>query len=79
MTSDNGPRLVLSPKYLNEIRNHPSLDFITFIQAENHGNVRGFEPFSQDALNSDIFVDVIRKRLTQAQGECHQDCFASRW
>ncbi|KAJ5345158.1 hypothetical protein N7452_003162 [Penicillium brevicompactum] len=33
-------------------------------QAETHAHIRGFEPFSEDG---DLFLEVIRKKLTQAQ------------
>lgn len=66
LTCDTGIRLVLAPKYLDELRSHPSLSFSRLIQAETHAHIRGFEPFSE---NSDLFLEVIRKKLTQAQGE----------
>ncbi|KAJ5342985.1 uncharacterized protein N7506_002809 [Penicillium brevicompactum] len=64
LTCDTGIRLVLAPKYLDEVRSHPSLSFSRLLQAETHAHIRGFEPFSEDG---DLFLEVIRKKLTQAQ------------
>lgn len=56
----------MAPKYLDEVRSHPSLSFNRLLQAETHAHIGGFEPFSEDG---DLFLEVIRKKLTQAQGE----------
>ncbi|CAG8247354.1 unnamed protein product [Penicillium salamii] len=65
LTCDTGIQLVLSQKYLDEIRNHPAFSFQDLIRSQSHFHIKGFEPFGEDG---NIILDVARKRLTQAQG-----------
>ncbi|CAG7977541.1 unnamed protein product [Penicillium olsonii] len=65
LTCDTGIRLVLSQRYLDEIRDHPSLSLFDLIRSESHPHIKGLEPFGQ---NIDILLDLIRKKLTVAQG-----------
>ncbi|KAL4924981.1 cytochrome P450 [Aspergillus undulatus] len=64
----NGHRLVLSTKYINEIRSHELLDFNKAIAHDFHPEVHGFEPFRQGLDGRDIVQDAVRMKLTQSLG-----------
>ncbi|PYI12549.1 cytochrome protein [Aspergillus sclerotiicarbonarius CBS 121057] len=68
ITSDNGPKIVLAPKYAHEIRSHHALSFGKAATNEFQANIRGFEPFRQGTTGDRIFQDAIRMKLTQNLG-----------
>ncbi|KAI1272047.1 cytochrome P450 [Xylaria sp. FL0933] len=66
MYTDVGAVIVLPPKFADEIKNNPRLDFMTNVENEFHGDgsVPGFEVFNTDFAGS-ILVQVARKQLTK--------------
>ncbi|KAJ5179836.1 hypothetical protein N7492_003046 [Penicillium capsulatum] len=64
-----GPLIVLHPKYVDEIKNHPYLDFEQFVRKVTffHDRIAGFEAFHPGRA-SGLLVDVIRIKLNQALG-----------
>ncbi|KAI1346582.1 cytochrome P450 [Xylaria sp. FL0043] len=66
MYTDVGAVIVLPPKFAEEIKNNPRLDFMTNVENEFHGDgsVPGFEVFNTD-FASLILVQVARKQLTK--------------
>ncbi|KAL4874933.1 cytochrome P450 [Aspergillus karnatakaensis] len=66
--SDNGRRLVLSPKYAHEIRSHDALSFGRAIATDFHAELPGFEPFKQGTRADEIVQDAVRMKLTQSLG-----------
>ncbi|KAJ5102670.1 hypothetical protein N7532_003199 [Penicillium argentinense] len=62
------PLVVLHPKFIDEIKNHPSLSFegaTAKMFFENR--IPGFEPFHQGNGNK-VLVDMVRTKLTQSLG-----------
>ncbi|KUJ21322.1 trichothecene C-8 hydroxylase [Mollisia scopiformis] len=57
------PRLVIPPKYMDEIKNDKRLDFHDFVAKEFFSTYPGFDGFSADQT---IFQDAVRTQLTQA-------------
>ncbi|KAI0802275.1 cytochrome P450 [Xylaria sp. FL0064] len=66
MYTDVGAVIVLPPKFADEIKNNPRLDFMTNVENEFHGDgsVPGFEVFNTD-FASLILVQVAKKQLTK--------------
>ncbi|KAI3393338.1 hypothetical protein diail_4419 [Diaporthe ilicicola] len=62
--SQSGPKLLLSPKYIDEIKNNPACDFGSFVHKDFYATYPGFEPFGTATSNS-IFQDAVRKELSQ--------------
>ncbi|KAH6674999.1 cytochrome P450 [Halenospora varia] len=59
------PRLVLPPKYVDEIKNDKRLDFHSFVAREFFSTYPGFDGFSI-SVDQTIFQDAVRTQLTQA-------------
>lgn len=66
--TDNGYKLVLSPKYANEIRSHEDLNFVKAAVDRFHAEIPGFEVFKQATRADDILQDAIRTKMTQSLG-----------
>ncbi|KAG9232275.1 cytochrome P450 [Amylocarpus encephaloides] len=64
MNENASPKLVLPPKYVNEIKNEKDLNFAKFIGKEFHSAYPGFDAFSS-AINETIFQDAVRTQLAQ--------------
>ncbi|KAJ5627427.1 hypothetical protein N7528_004854 [Penicillium herquei] len=61
--------IILHPKYIDEIKNHPHLDFARAIEKNFFsGRIPGFEPFSHPNGGSQVLLDSVRIKLTQALG-----------
>ncbi|EEH36078.2 hypothetical protein PAAG_00401 [Paracoccidioides lutzii Pb01] len=54
--------------YIDEIRNHPALNFNSAISKEFHADFPGFDTFKQGATACEIFQDAVRIKLTQSLG-----------
>ncbi|KAJ5949197.1 hypothetical protein N7454_000781 [Penicillium verhagenii] len=62
------PLIVLHPKYIDEIKSHPHLDFEGALRKNFFSNrIAGFEPFHPNGA-SKILQDAVRIKLTQALG-----------
>ncbi|KAJ5564247.1 hypothetical protein N7513_000489 [Penicillium frequentans] len=62
------PLIVLHPKYIDEIKSHPHLDFEGATQKHFFsGRIPGFEPFHTNGA-SRVLLDSVRIKLTQALG-----------
>ncbi|KAJ5585495.1 uncharacterized protein N7459_005295 [Penicillium hispanicum] len=62
------PMIILHPKYIDEIKNHPYLTFTGAAEKDFFDDrVPGFDAFHHGKA-SQIVIDVVRIRLTQAQG-----------
>ncbi|OOF99129.1 hypothetical protein ASPCADRAFT_513213 [Aspergillus carbonarius ITEM 5010] len=63
------PTIVLHPTLVDEVKNHPLLDFNEANRKSFFGSkIPGFEPF--DGLdNEGIFLEVINKKITQGLGQ----------
>ncbi|KAL1955895.1 hypothetical protein VTO42DRAFT_7968 [Malbranchea cinnamomea] len=66
--SDNGIKTVLAPKYANELRSHPQLNFGASVAREFHAYLPAFAPFKQGTSSEEIFQDAVRTKLTQSLG-----------
>ncbi|KAL3447881.1 cytochrome P450 [Aspergillus insuetus] len=55
LNSDNGIKVVLAPKYADELRSDPALSFGGAVEREFHAYIRGFEPFKQGTSSDNIF------------------------
>ncbi|KAK1979832.1 cytochrome P450 [Colletotrichum cereale] len=64
LLSDVGQVIVLGPKHVDEIRNHPNLNFLKGTEVDFHGHIPGFEPFATGAAAT-ITVLVAKKQLTK--------------
>ncbi|KAI0410935.1 cytochrome P450 [Xylaria grammica] len=62
--SDVGPVILLSPKFAEEIKNNPKLNFLRNSEEDFHGSIPGFETFRAD-LSGQILVQVAKKQLTK--------------
>lgn len=69
MMSDGGPRIVLAPKYAQEIRNIESMSFLEFLKGEFHGEIDGFHPYMKNNREYEMLLDTVRSKLTQLPGE----------
>ncbi|KAH7045173.1 cytochrome P450 [Macrophomina phaseolina] len=58
-------RIMLPPKYIDEIKNHNGLDFHGYVAKEFFASYPGFDAFSA-SVNQTIFQDAVRTQLTQA-------------
>ncbi|KAK5637615.1 hypothetical protein RRF57_013330 [Xylaria bambusicola] len=65
VNTDVGTVIVLPPKFTEEIKNNPQLDFMKTIEDEFHGSLPGFEVFNK-GLASDILIQVAKKQLTKS-------------
>ncbi|KAL5358183.1 cytochrome P450 [Aspergillus floccosus] len=63
IVSQNGPRIVLAPRYVNDIRKDPALNAPKYISHELNAHVPGLEVFAQVAKNP-ILDETIRTKLT---------------
>ncbi|KAI0527714.1 cytochrome P450 [Xylaria bambusicola] len=63
--ADVGTVIVLPPKFAEEIKNHPQLDFMKNVEQEFHGSLPGFEVFNK-GLVSDVLIQVAKKQLTKS-------------
>ncbi|CAG8921681.1 unnamed protein product [Penicillium salamii] len=62
------PMIVMHPKYIDEIKNHPDLSFTDAIKRNFFDDrISGFEPF-HGGSSMKVTVDVVRTKLTQALG-----------
>ncbi|TLS20367.1 uncharacterized protein PpBr36_11369 [Pyricularia pennisetigena] len=62
LNTENGPVLVLPPKYVNELKSDRNLDFKSIASENTHAYLPGFEP-----LNSPpTLPQIINKHLTKA-------------
>ncbi|KAL3432958.1 cytochrome P450 [Aspergillus tetrazonus] len=68
LVTEAGYRLVLDPKYANEIRSHEALSFGKATAQDFHAGIHGFEPFEQGTRSDQIVSDVVRMKLTQSLG-----------
>ncbi|CAI7672189.1 unnamed protein product [Penicillium manginii] len=60
------PLIILHPKYIDEIKNHPHLDFQGAVERNFFDNrISGFEPFHA-GVGGQVTVDLVRTKLTQA-------------
>ncbi|KAJ3563164.1 hypothetical protein NPX13_g8296 [Xylaria arbuscula] len=62
--ADVGSVTVLPPRFADEIKNNPQLDFMGNVEEELHGTLPGFECFNQ-TLASSILIQVAKKQLTK--------------
>ncbi|RAQ67749.1 cytochrome P450 monooxygenase [Aspergillus flavus] len=63
-----GPTIVLHPRYVDELKNHPHLDFGEAVRKSFFGaTIPGFEPFNNQT-KEDIVIEVINKKLTHTLG-----------
>ncbi|THC90536.1 hypothetical protein EYZ11_009999 [Aspergillus tanneri] len=69
IVTENGNKIVLSPKYANEIRNIEELSFNAAIASDFHGNIRGFNVFKERTASSNVFLDAVRMKLTSSLGK----------
>lgn len=56
--------VVLPPKFADEIKNNPSLNFMKNVEDDFHGTMPGFQTFNADFAGS-ILVQVAKKQLTK--------------
>ncbi|KAE8144230.1 cytochrome P450 [Aspergillus avenaceus] len=64
-----GPTVVLHPKYINEIKSHPDLNFKdALVKSFFGGQFPGFEPFSGHDKEQ-IVLEIIKKKLTHSLGQ----------
>ncbi|RDW68967.1 cytochrome P450 [Aspergillus mulundensis] len=68
LVTETGYRLVLDPKYAQEIRSHEALSFGKAIALDFHAHIPGFEPFDQGTRSDEIVQDAVRMKLTQSLG-----------
>ncbi|KAJ5772737.1 hypothetical protein N7457_007633 [Penicillium paradoxum] len=68
LITDNGCQVVLPPKYLNEIRNHPEMSRDKASAKELHSHLPGFEPFREGSKDERIMHDVVLTKLTRTLG-----------
>ncbi|KAJ5779084.1 hypothetical protein N7457_006804 [Penicillium paradoxum] len=62
------PMVVLHPKFVDEIKNHPDLSFEDAIKKTFFDNrIPGFEPF-HNGTSLQVTVEIVRTKLTQALG-----------
>ncbi|KAI7778657.1 hypothetical protein LA080_001892 [Diaporthe eres] len=62
--SQSGPKLLISPKYIDEMKSDPACDFSAFVHKDFYATYPGFEPFGT-SNSSSIFQDAVRKELAQ--------------
>jgi hypothetical protein len=67
MNDKSTPRLIIPPKYIDEIKNDNRLDFHNFVSKQFFGNYPGFDAFSE-SVDQTIFQDAVRTQLTRALG-----------
>ncbi|TGJ80857.1 hypothetical protein E0Z10_g7926 [Xylaria hypoxylon] len=63
--SDVGPVILLSPRFADEIKNNPHLDFLKNIGNDFHSSIPGFQTFKADTT-SRIVAQVAKKQLTKS-------------
>ncbi|KAL6229228.1 hypothetical protein BDW75DRAFT_245921 [Aspergillus navahoensis] len=68
LVTEAGYRLVLDPKYAQEIRSHEALSFGKATARDFHAGIHGFEPFEQGTRPDEIVSDAVRMKLTQSLG-----------
>ncbi|KAL4972047.1 cytochrome P450 [Aspergillus desertorum] len=68
LVTEAGYRLVLDPKYAQEIRSHEALSFGKATALDFHAGIHGFEPFELGTRSDEIVSDVVRMKLTQSLG-----------
>ncbi|CAG7920655.1 unnamed protein product [Penicillium olsonii] len=62
------PLIVMHPKYIDEIKNHPDLSFTDAIKRSFFDNrIAGFEPF-HNGTSTSVTIEVVRTKLTQSLG-----------
>ncbi|KAE8158738.1 cytochrome P450 [Aspergillus tamarii] len=65
----SGPTIVLHPRYVDEMKNHPHLNFREAVRkAFFDATIPGFEPFSGQT-REEIGIEVINKKLTHTLGQ----------
>ncbi|KAI0535120.1 cytochrome P450 [Xylaria digitata] len=62
--SDIGPVIMLPPRFVDEIKNHPDLYFLESNAEDFHSSIPGFEVFKAD-ITSTILIQVAKKQLTK--------------
>ncbi|KAH7065482.1 cytochrome P450 [Macrophomina phaseolina] len=64
--TDGGPKVLLRPEHIEEIKNDPNFSFEEFIKDEVMTNTTGFKQFNLAPDTLEIFKSVVRVNLTQA-------------
>ncbi|KAJ0420590.1 cytochrome P450 [Aspergillus carlsbadensis] len=65
LRTPTGTRVVLAPRFADEVASHPALSPGTFFSASIHGHLPGFEALSQTSKNH-VVQDAVRTRLTRS-------------
>ncbi|CAI7635633.1 unnamed protein product [Penicillium bialowiezense] len=68
LVTDNGCQIVLSPKYLEEIRQHPDLSRDKASARELMSHLPGFEVFREGSKDERILHDAVLTKLTRTLG-----------
>ncbi|KAH3358247.1 Dihydroorotase [Aspergillus fumigatus] len=71
--TDNGPLLVLSPRYAREVRSDDRLSLDHFIASEFHPDIPGFEPFKLILDPRNPLNTILKTSLTQALAYMTED------
>lgn len=68
LVTDNGCQIILSPKYLDEIRQHNDLSRDMASAKELMAHLPGFEVFREVSKGGKILHDAVLTKLTRALG-----------
>ncbi|KAN0073138.1 cytochrome p450 [Elaphomyces granulatus] len=58
-------RIILHPKYTNELKNDDRLSFAKFVEHDLNTHIPGFDPFRESSSGYGVHRDAIRTKLTQ--------------
>ncbi|GKU15888.1 unnamed protein product [Fusarium langsethiae] len=75
--TDWGEVVVIPPEFLNELKSHKDLDFLTPAQDDSHCYIPGFEPFNGDKHINQVINKHLTKALTKVTGPLSAEASAA--
>lgn len=70
----SGPKIILPPEYVDEIKSLPQMSFTKDIEFEFFVDYPGFEPLRSTAADSKVVIDMIKIKLNQSLGQWEYVC-----
>lgn len=67
MNHKSAPRLIIPPKYIDEVENDNRLEFHNFVAKQFFSTYPEFDAFGGN-VDQSIFQDAVRTQLTRALG-----------
>ncbi|KAF4341300.1 ent-kaurene oxidase [Fusarium beomiforme] len=71
--TDWGEVIVIPPQFVDPLKSHKQLDFVTPAQDDTHAYVPGFEPFKSDRHISTVVTKYLTKTLTKITAPLSQE------